>query len=77
MRYPLPGPDFGGFRSFGYQLVADDEGRPLLLSNDIVALYLGYCAQCKLQYEEPVSFGMWLGADQASDAAPPEPRAAA
>lgn len=74
MRYPLPGPDFGGFRSFSYQLVADSHGRPLLLSNEIVAMYLGYCAVCKLQSENPVSFATWLGADHASDEAPPPDR---
>lgn len=60
MNTRLPGPDFGGFRSFHFQLVGDENGRPLLLSNEILELYLGYCARCHLERSEPQSFHGWI-----------------
>lgn len=62
MRYPLPGPDFGGFKGFPYQLVKDRDGRFVLLHNDIVKMYLGYCAQCRLNQAAPEPFNAWISA---------------
>lgn len=60
MRYPLPGPDFGGLKSFAFQLVKDSGGEFLLLHNDIVKMYLGYCAMCRLQRANPEPFDAWI-----------------
>lgn len=64
MNYRLPGPDFGGFKSFAFQLVADEKGLPLILSNEVIELYLGYCAQCRIDRHEPAQFTAWLNSER-------------
>lgn len=63
MTYRLPGPDFGGFTSFEFQLVADEKGAPLILSNEVIELYLAYCVQCKTESKEASNFSGWLSVD--------------
>lgn len=70
MSYRLPGPDFGGLNSFSFQLVSDASGRHLLLANEIIELYLGYCAHCHLERREPQNFSAWLHADLEQSKAP-------
>lgn len=60
MRYPLPGLDVGGFRGFPYRLARDRKGQMVLLHNDVMKMYLGYCAQCRLQKADPAPFHDWI-----------------
>lgn len=64
MALQIPDASPGGFRSYGYQLVADEDGTQLLFSNDIVRLYLGHVALCRVRGEEPPAFSAWLDADE-------------
>lgn len=64
MALQIPDASPGGFRSYSYQLVAEEDGTQLLFSNDIVRLYLGHVAMCRVRGEEPPAFSAWLDADE-------------
>lgn len=82
MTYRLPGPDFGGLKSFDFQLVSDETGTPMLLSDEVIALYLAYRAKCHLERAEARNFEGWLNstdeaglpaAREATEGLPEEP----
>lgn len=56
----LPQIDAGGFKSFPFQLALDEHGAPMIISDDIIRMYLGYCMRCKLERSEPENFHGWL-----------------
>ena len=56
----LPELSAGGFTSFNYQLMRDSRGRPVLMSQDVVQLYLAYVAIARQRKEEPQSFSDWV-----------------
>lgn len=56
----LPELDAGGFKSFPFRLALDEQGTPMIISDDIVRMYLGYCMRCKLERSEPENFHGWL-----------------
>lgn len=61
MPYPgLPQIDAGGFKSFPFQLARDENGAAMIISDDIIRMYLGYCMRCKLEQSEPENFHGWL-----------------
>lgn len=58
--YGLQGPEHAGLKSFPYRLVADAQGAPTIVSDDVIRMYLGYCMQCKVERSEPKDFQGWL-----------------
>lgn len=63
MALQIPDASPGGFRSYSFQLVAEEDGTQLLFSNDVVRLYLSHVAACKAAGDEPPAFGEWLDGD--------------
>ena len=67
MNYRLPGPDFGGLKSFAFQLVADEQGSPMILSNEVIELYLGYCVERRKERADILNFSSWLNSDREAE----------
>lgn len=68
--YGLPGPDMGGLKSFPYRLAADEKGAPMIVSDDVIRMYLGYCVQCKIEQSTPKDFHRWLYSTDAEESTP-------
>lgn len=70
--YGLPGPDAGGLKSFPYRLAVDENGMSMIVSNDVIRMYLGYCMQCKVESSEPKDFHRWLHSTDAEGSPTPD-----
>lgn len=71
MAHPeLPTIEVGGFKEFPFQLARDEDGAPMIISDDIIKMYLGYCMRCKLERAEPQNFHGWLHTTDPTHAAP-------
>lgn len=60
----LPTIDVGGFKTFPFQLARDENGQPMIIADDIIKMYLGYCMRCKMEQSEPQNFHGWLHATE-------------
>ncbi len=58
-----------GWKGFDFALMRSETGKPVLVSNDVIRLYMSYVAAQRHQNEETLSFGDWIVAGDAQDSA--------